>query len=145
MTSLRYGRNVDDPLTGRTIPGARGMAVSLLAYANREAVAKALTERGYSVTRNTVNRWARGSEMPDIAARMIAELFGHDPDTTNSPPAWAEGLANRTALRVIEALVDPEALAAVAESIAALEAHPPRSFDSPRADVGRQDQAGSKR
>ena len=52
------------------------MAVDLLTYANREKVARALTDRGYSVSRNTVNRWARGDEMPNIAAKMIVGLFG---------------------------------------------------------------------
>jgi len=54
------------------------MTVELLAYANRQKIAEALTERGYSVTRMTVNRWAKGGEMPAIAARMILALFGHD-------------------------------------------------------------------
>jgi len=65
------------------------MVISLLRYANREAVAQALTERGYVVSRATVNRWARGKETPEIAARMVAQLFGHEPDTQKSAPAWA--------------------------------------------------------
>lgn len=76
-----------DPLTGRTIR-ARGMAVSLLRYANREKVAQALTQQGYSVTRMTVNRWARGSEMPPIAAHMISDLFGHQGMTKAAAPDW---------------------------------------------------------
>lgn len=81
LTQARYGRNVTEPLTGRTEeepPGA--MTVELLRYANREKVAQALTEGGYRVSRNTVNRWARGDEAPPIVHRMIAALFGHDPD-----------------------------------------------------------------
>jgi hypothetical protein len=65
------------------------MAASLLQYANREAVAQALTARGYTVSRATVNRWARGKEMPEIAGRMIAELFGHQTQET-APAWWAE-------------------------------------------------------
>jgi hypothetical protein len=38
-------------------------------------VAQALTAQGYEVTRQTVNRWARGDEMPTVAAQMIARLF----------------------------------------------------------------------
>lgn len=72
------------------------MAAHLLTYANRQKVAEALTERGYSVTRMTVNRWARGGEMPEIAARMILDLFGHTPDTTKSPPPeWAGEMESR--------------------------------------------------
>jgi hypothetical protein len=66
------------------------MTVELLRYANREAVAQALTESGYSVTRQTVNRWARGDEMPGIARRMILALFGHEPDAhREAAPRWA--------------------------------------------------------
>jgi hypothetical protein len=108
------------------------MAVELLAYANRQKVADALTEHGYAVTRMTVNRWARGGEMPGIAARMILELFGHSPDTTKQPPPeWARAMqskldaiydrqdtimarqavvADTATQRVIEALTDPERL-----------------------------------
>lgn len=73
------------------------MAVSLLRYANREAVAQALTEQGYSVTRQTVNRWARGDEMPSIAARMVASLFGHAEPFVTEPP-WARRLLAGQAL-----------------------------------------------
>ena len=100
------------------------MAVSLLTYANRAKVAEALTEQGYEVSRMTVNRWAAGSEMPAVAARMIATLFGHDPDTTKSPPAWAEGLADKTAMKVIEALA-PERLQQAAELARQRLAEPP--------------------
>jgi hypothetical protein len=79
-------------LTGGTTQ-ARGMAASLLKYANREAVARALTERGYPVSRATVNRWAGGKEMPEIAGQLIAELFMH-PDTAKRPPPWAEAIAD---------------------------------------------------
>lgn len=69
------------------------MVVSLLRYANREAVAQALTEHGYSVTRQTVNRWARGDEIPEIAARMIGELFGHTEGHEEAAlPEWARRL-----------------------------------------------------
>jgi len=69
--------------------------LSLLKYANREKIAQALTERGYSVKRVTVSRWAAGSEMPPIAEQMILELFGHAPDTKESlPPQWARGLTD---------------------------------------------------
>ena len=73
------------------------MTVELLAYANRQKVAEALTDRGYSVTRMTVNRWARGGEMPGIAARMILELFRH----TETPLPQVE-----ERLESIEAKVD---------------------------------------
>jgi thioesterase domain-containing protein len=107
---MRYGRIVVDPLTGRTGQGARAgvMAVALLAYANRAKVAEALTAQGYPVTRVTVNRWANGADMPEIAARMILELFGHTPETTKeaAPPEWAERLADDAANEVVRQLVD---------------------------------------
>jgi hypothetical protein len=86
------------------------MTVELLAYANRQKVAEALTERGYSVTRMTVNRWAKGGEMPAIAARMILALFGHDLGTAKAaPPEWAERLlAGVMALEAREAITDEE-------------------------------------
>lgn len=73
------------------------MTVELLRYANRAKIAEALTNQGYEVHRVTVNRWARGREMPRIAERMILALFGHDPDTTKeaAPPQWAERLETR--------------------------------------------------
>lgn len=95
MTVPRYGRNVDDPLTGGTT-GAEDMAVALLKYANRAKIADALTEQGYPVTRMTVNRWASGTEMPGIARRMVMALFGHEPDTTKAPPPeWAGAMESR--------------------------------------------------
>jgi hypothetical protein len=95
------------------------MAASILKYANREAVAQALTERGYTVSRATVNRWARGKEMPEIAGLMIAELFGH-PDMTKEAPPWAEPLvADVPAIRqVVESsAVELATLRAVLEAI----------------------------
>lgn len=100
--------------------GARGMAVSLLQYANREAVAKALTAQGYSVSRNTVNRWARGAEMPTIAARMIGELFGHH-EHEEAAPHWAERLADDAVGKVIGALSRSELTPALARLLARLE------------------------
>ncbi len=70
------------------------MTVELLRYANRQKVADALTAQGYSVTRMTVNRWAGGSKMPTIAARMICELFGHHDTKEALPPQWARGLVD---------------------------------------------------
>ena len=99
------------------------MTVELLAYANRQKVAEALTERGYSVTRMTVNRWAKGGEMPAIATRMILALFGHDPDTTKAAaPEWAAALARDTAAQVIEALAPADRLRAAQGVISRLEA-----------------------
>lgn len=117
------------------------MAISLLEFANRQKVADALTEQGYVVSRATVNRWASGKNMPEPAARMIAKLFGHDPDTPKSAPAWAEALADETAMKVIAALADPELVAALPDAIAALRALPPEPDDSVRANGERQDQA----
>jgi DNA-binding XRE family transcriptional regulator len=117
------------------------MAASLLKYANREAVAQALTERGYSVSRATVNRWARGKEMPDIAARMIAELFQH-PTTETAPPEWARRLAQDTALSVIEALAPPEVQRAAAAVIARLEGTQPPTDEVPLGSGEEQDQDG---
>jgi hypothetical protein len=120
------------------------MAVELLAYANRQKVADALTEHGYAVTRMTVNRWARGSEMPEIAARMILDLFGHTPETRKQPPPeWARVMqatldsvhqrqdiimarqgqvADSASQRIIEALADPERLAWVERMVAEIQA-----------------------
>ena len=87
------------------------MAVALLKYANRAKVAEALTARGYSVTRKTVNRWAGGDEIPGIAARMVLELFDHAPDTEKSPqPEWARAMEQRLRLelRLNRALIESE-------------------------------------
>jgi len=65
---------VTDPVRSSTTIEAR--VIDLLRYANRRKVADALTAAGYDVSRATVNRWARGKEMPPIAARLIREMFG---------------------------------------------------------------------
>ena len=110
------------------------MAVSLLRYANREKVAQALTEQGYSVTRMTVNRWAKGAEMPEIAARMIAALYGLGEPKEAPRPEWAEEL-----LEEIAAIRKSQQTAA--DLLAALAAV--RS-PSPRSDGGREgDQSSS--
>jgi len=95
------------------------MAASLLRYANREKVAQALTIGGYRVSRATVNRWARGDEMPEIAARMIAELFGHQHNKEAPPPTWATGLVEdvpTTKAGVEQLLIEVAALRAVLEA-----------------------------
>lgn len=126
LTTVRYGRNVTDPLTGRTRKRPGEMTVELLRYANREAVAQALTDGGYSVTRQTVNRWARGDEMPGIAERMILGLFGHDPDAAKEPP-----LVGRLDAKMDIALwalnVSPEEQADLLARHVRGEAWPPRS------------------
>lgn len=77
------------------------MAVAVLAYANRAKVAEALTAGGYPVSRVTVNRWAKGAEMPAIASRMVLELFGHgSPTSSTVEPPWATRLDDR--LRSLE-------------------------------------------
>lgn len=118
LTRRRYGRNVTKPLTRRTEGRLEQMTVELLRYANRQAVAKRLTDDGYSVTRQTVNRWARGDEMPSIAQRMILELFGHDP---SRPGTWQQRvLAGTMALEKKARVTDDELDAAEAEAAAYL-------------------------
>ncbi len=95
------------------------MSVELLRLANRQKVADALTAQGYSVTRMTVNRWAGGSEMPTIAARMICELFGHAPDTKEAPPPqWARGLVDEV-LAAVQAFSAESALERIVDRLAA--------------------------
>lgn len=110
------------------------MAASLLTYANRQKVAEALTARGYPVSRMTVNRWARGSEMPGIAATMILELF-HSPNTAKRPPPWAEAIADDVAairLGVESEAIGLAALRALLESIQGqLEPPPDDPADDP--------------
>ena len=135
MTPARYGRNVANPLTGRTEKRPRDMTTQLLRYANREAVAQALTVGGYSVSRQTVNRWARGAEMPEIARRMILALFGHEQQEAPRP-VWAEGLEERIAERIEARLTASGPLPdRVAERLAARLSLPqrPASEDAPAA------------
>jgi hypothetical protein len=99
------------------------MAVALLAYANRARVAEALTAQGYPVTRVTVNRWANGADMPEIAARMILELFGHTPETTKeaAPPEWAERLFEKLdAMAADQRMIADKAVSEAVRAIAPL-------------------------
>lgn len=116
------------------------MTVEVLRYANRAAVAKALTAQGYEVTRMTVNRWARGGEMPRVAEGMILRLFGHDPEHEETPrPQWAEGLEDRVVAGVVSALATPELLEAAQRAAARLAALPPQSDAPHAADAGSRD------
>jgi len=101
------------------------MVIDLLRYANRQKVADALTERGYRVHRVTVNRWAAGAEMPEIAARMILELFGHSPDKTKEPPPeWARAMEERIRLelRLNRALIESDESEETRQQIAQMQA-----------------------
>lgn len=126
---------MDDPLTGRTEGRPTEMTVDLLRLANREAVARALTAGGYSVTRQTVNRWARGDEMPGIAQRMILALFGHASDTPKEP-LQSERLDAKMDIALWALRVSPEEQADLLARRARGEAWPPRSADGepPEAD-----------
>ena len=97
-----YVRNVSDPSSKGVTDDAHDMAMQVLRYANGQKVADALTSHGYSVTRMTVNRWARGGEMPGIARRMILHLFGHGPDVTKAPPPdWAREMEQRLTAAIL--------------------------------------------
>jgi hypothetical protein len=126
------------------------MAIEFLSYANRAKVAEALTQRGYEVTRMTVNRWARGGEMPEIAARMIAQLFGHRSDTTKEPPPdWARAMEARIVgelkqnRELIEALARPELIEAAERVISRLEALEPPDDEAPRGAVESEGRAAA--
>lgn len=87
-------------------------------------------------------RWVAGdTPVPGWARRVIDEIVGASPQTQENPPAWAEGLADRTARKVIAALVDPEVLAALPDAIAVLEATQPSGGGSAHANGGLPDPA----
>jgi hypothetical protein len=111
---------------------------ALLRYANFTHVAQGLTQAGYPVSGPTVSRWAQGRNVTPMAVKLVERLILEGIE--ESPPAWAEGLADKTARKVIEALVDPQVLAALPAAIAALEALPPPPDDSPRVGGGSPDQ-----
>lgn len=106
------------------------MTVELLRYANRAKVAEALTSRGYEVTRMTVNRWARGNEMPVIAERMILALFGHE--TQNEPPP-AGRLETKLDMVLWALRISQEEQADLLARRARGEAWPPRDNDEAQA------------
>lgn len=119
-----------------------GRVHEVLHWANRSEVAREITRRGYRVSVESLNRWVRDEkEFPAVVERIVFDLFtisGHE----ESPPAWAEGLADKTAMKVIEALREPEREATIRRVLARLEAlQPPpgaTSSDSPHA----QDRGG---
>jgi hypothetical protein len=112
---------------------------ALLRYANFTHVAQGLTQAGYPVSGPTVSRWAQGRNVTPMAVKLVERLILEGIE--ESPPAWAEGLADKTARRVIEALIDPQVLAALPDAIAALEALPPPPNGSPHESGGRPDPA----
>ena len=115
---------------------------ALLRYANYTHVAKGLTEAGYSVSAATVSRWAQGRNVTPMTVRLVADLL--QIETAESPPAWAEGLATRTAISVIEALAPGHVQEAAAVLLERLEGTPQPSGGSPRVTGGLEDQAGAE-
>ena len=96
----------------------------VLHWANRRAVAEEVTRRGYRVSGETLNRWVREEkEFPAVVERIVFDLFTIS-GQEEKPPAWAEGLADKTAMKVIEALA-PERLQQAAELARQRLAEPP--------------------
>ena len=90
----------------------------VLRWANRTAVAQEVTERGYRVSPETLNRWYRQrSEVPAIVERIVFELFGVGTQQEAAPPEWAERLlAGVMALESKGDVSDAELVAAEARA-----------------------------
>ena len=103
---------------------AMGRVHEVLHWANRSEVAREITRRGYRVSVESLNRWVRDEkEFPAVVERIVFDLFtisGHE----ETPPLWAEGLADKTAMKIIEALA-PERLQQAAELARQRLAEPP--------------------
>ena len=116
------------------------MTTELLTYANRAKVAEALTAQGYEVTRMTVNRWARGGEMPRIAERMILALFGHEPDAPDRPrlvdlvAQRLEGIEGLLGALAVRAGVPMQEIEAMHQRVLELERSRPQPDALPRSE-----------
>ncbi len=129
----------------------------VLFWANRRAVAREITERGYRVSGETLNRWVRDqSEVPAIVERIVFELFGIGQQET--APPWAERLEQKIdlvvsnqgvvadeALRKLVSVLAPPGRVADVESIAAeLRRKPPRSGAAPDDPLDTEDRGTSQ-
>lgn len=67
-----------------------------LYWANRRAVAREITRRGYRVSGETLNRWVREkSEVPAVVEHIVFDLFGIREDRNAPPPeTWVTALAD---------------------------------------------------
>jgi hypothetical protein len=114
----------------------------VLLWANRRAVAREITARGYRVSGETLNRWVRDhSEVPAVVERIVFELFGLEA-TKNAPPEWAERLEAKVDYLVIGGIADPEHREVVRRLAARLGVLPRPSgegFDDP---LGTEGQGG---
>lgn len=86
----------------------------LLTYANRREVARALREKGYKVSGETLNRWVRDRrEVPLEVRDAILRLYGLPVIQKEEPPPWWAGAEDRLVQEItknrdeIKRLVDP--------------------------------------
>ena len=68
----------------------------VLHWSNRTLVAEEITQRGFRVSKETLNRWVRQrKEVPAAVERIVFDMFGISPDTAKEPPPWAEVMESR--------------------------------------------------
>lgn len=65
----------------------------VLALARKREVARKITERGYPVSGETLNRWVRDKEdLPERVERIVRELFMLPPNDEEAAPGLPERL-----------------------------------------------------
>ena len=90
-------------------------------FLSARAVAAALTEAGYPVSEDVVQRWKKAQKPDPRAVDKLAEVLGIRPDTENEPPepAWVGRLEARLIeLRENQDRVAQEAAAGVVTALA---------------------------
>lgn len=77
-------------------------------YISARALAADLTDAGYPVSEDVVQRWKRNRQVDPRAADRVAELLGLDTTKEAPRPEWAKGLPDDVAEAVVTRLAAPD-------------------------------------
>lgn len=115
----------------------------VLTLVNGSALHKALREAGVGVSYRTVARWVGPTPTAKPPADVMPYIEAAMGITKESPPAWAEGLAQEAAEAAIRRLVTPEMMDAARRLLALLEDTPPQQNGAAPEEDGSQDPAAA--
>ena len=110
----------------------------VLRWANRREVAREVTQRGYRVSGETLNRWVRDeAEFPAVVQAIVFDLFTITGHSETAAPEWAAAMEERLSAQIVQnrdligRLARPELVEAAERVIERLEALGPPSDEAP--------------